>query len=92
GETGTLQAVLTISNLDGTTERADAHAIRVRLKPTVTAARAVVMRLAHLARGRELHAQSAPPRPAPSGHIPALRGGGAAGTPQECDHGSAPRR
>lgn len=33
GETGTLQAVLRISNMDGTTERADAHAVRVRVKP-----------------------------------------------------------
>jgi len=92
GETGTLQAVLTISNLDGTTERADAHAIRVRLKPTVTAARAAVMLLARLARGQELLAQSVPARPAPSGRPPAPQGDGTAGTPQECDHGSAPRR
>jgi len=33
GNTGALEAILRISNLDGTTERADAHAIRVRLKP-----------------------------------------------------------
>lgn len=33
GETGTLQAVLRISNMDATTERADAHAVRVRVKP-----------------------------------------------------------
>lgn len=95
GEAGTLQAVLRVSNLDGTTERADAHAIRVRIKPTVTTAKALLTHLAQIARVPALHAQPAPvalPRSTRTPVAPRRKATDAVEAPQECDHGSAARR
>jgi hypothetical protein len=91
GETGTMQAVLTISNLDGTTERADAHAVRVRVKPSASAARVALTRLTRLVGRNELHAQPVPIQLAQLSASGPSRVG-AANQPQECDHGTTAGR
>jgi hypothetical protein len=82
GDAGTLQAVLRVSNVDAAgTDRADVHAVRVRVKPAASAARIAVARLGRLIWGVELHAQAVPPvRVVPRA---------AAEVPQECEHGRA---
>lgn len=90
GETGALQAVLRVSNLDGTTERADAHGIRVRLKPTASAGRIALTRLARFVRPRALYAQPAPVSAPHATHRVTPNGDTAAAKPQECNHGYAP--
>lgn len=92
GESGTLQGLLRISNLDGTVERADAHAVRVRVKPSMSGFRAVVVRLGRMMRSRQLYAQvlpQPPHKPRPSAVVVAY---GADNKPQECDHETVARR
>lgn len=80
GSSGTLDRVLRISTLDaGGVERADPHAVRVRLKPSRgQTVRLALARTVHALWGAPLAAQPARPR------VPATEGA------QECDHGAPP--
>lgn len=82
GENGTVRALLRISNMDGTIERADAHAVRVRVKPGASLLRTAWGTVRHAVWSRALYAQ-VPLQPRRDARL-ANRVGE---RPQECDHG-----
>lgn len=88
GDAGTLQALLRVSNMDGVIERADAHAVRVRVKQTASTLRSVVASLRPLVAGTPLYAQ-VPARTPPDRRRPLSPGvSPVADKPQECVHGA----